>query len=303
MRLLLAPTASAEMRDLAADRDLRHFSLNTGDGACPGRFPRPSSMRAARHGISQVSPWRDQVAAVGLDRAVKAVRDGGFALSGYCRGGMFPADASDARGGARRQSSRRRRSRWRSARACLVVVVGGLPQYNRAGAAPSKDIAAARAEVRDGLAELLDYAEGAGMPLALEPLHPMSPPSARCVNTLRQALDLCDELDPERSRGLGVAVDVYHVWWDFEVYEQIERIGRGPAARLPRLRLAGADHRYPQRPRHDGRRRHRDRQAARRRRGGGLRRRLRGRGVVEGWAKRPLDEVIATAIERYRTVC
>ena len=79
---------------------------------------------------------------------------------------------------------------------CLVIVVGGLPQFTRAGSPPSKDIAAARAQVRDGLAEMLEYAAAAGMQLALEPLHPMTAAQRSCVNTLRQALDLCDELDP-----------------------------------------------------------------------------------------------------------
>ena len=36
----------------------------------------------------------------------------------------------------------------------------------------------------------------AGMPLAIEPLHPMYAADRACVNTLRQALDICDRLDP-----------------------------------------------------------------------------------------------------------
>jgi sugar phosphate isomerase/epimerase len=45
------------------------------------------------------------------------------------------------------------------------------------------------------------------------------------VNTLAQALDLCDRLDPDRTGKLGVAVDVYHVWWDPDLSEQIARAG------------------------------------------------------------------------------
>jgi sugar phosphate isomerase/epimerase len=47
-----------------------------------------------------------------------------------------------------------------------------------------------------------------------------------CINTLEQALDLCDRLDPQHSGALGVAVDVYHVWWDPKLPAQIERAGR-----------------------------------------------------------------------------
>ena len=50
-----------------------------------------------------------------------------------------------------------------------------------------------------------------------------------CVNTMRQALDLCDRIDPARSGMLGVALDVYHVWWDFELMAQIERAGPSTA--------------------------------------------------------------------------
>src|SRR3977135_3834699 len=48
----------------------------------------------ARHRIAAISPWRDQVAAIGLDRAAKAIKVAGLKLSGYCRGGLFPADAA-----------------------------------------------------------------------------------------------------------------------------------------------------------------------------------------------------------------
>jgi sugar phosphate isomerase/epimerase len=76
--------------------------------------------------------------------------------------------------------------------------------------------------VHDGIAALLPYARQASMPLAIEPLHPMFAADRACVNTLGQALDLCDEL----GEGAGVAVDVYHVWWDPDLARQIARAGR-----------------------------------------------------------------------------
>ena len=64
------------------------------------------------------------------------------------------------------------------------------------------------------------------MPLAIEPLHPMYAADRACINTMEQALDVCDALDPSKSGALGVAVDVYHVWWDPKLQAQIERAGR-----------------------------------------------------------------------------
>jgi sugar phosphate isomerase/epimerase len=101
---------------------------------------------------------------------------------------------------------------------CLVLVVGGLP-------AGSKDLAGAREMVRDGIGEVLDHARAAGVPLAIEPLHPMYCADRACVNTMAHALDLCDQLDSGKGGALGVAVDVYHVWWDPALKQQIERAG------------------------------------------------------------------------------
>jgi sugar phosphate isomerase/epimerase len=108
---------------------------------------------------------------------------------------------------------------------CLVLVVGGLPGALQ-GKAAHKDIALARSQVHDGIAELLEYAKQARMPLAIEPLHPMYAADRACVNTLEQALDLCDQLDARRTGSLGVAVDIYHTWWDPKLQQQIARAGK-----------------------------------------------------------------------------
>ena len=76
--------------------------------------------------------------------------------------------------------------------------------------------------VRDGIAEILPEARKARTPLAIEPLHPMQAAERACINTLEQALDICDEL----GEGIGVAVDVYHVWWDPKLQSQIKRGGK-----------------------------------------------------------------------------
>jgi sugar phosphate isomerase/epimerase len=109
---------------------------------------------------------------------------------------------------------------------CIVLVAGGLPQYSRPGSAASKDIAGSRAQVHDAIAEMLEYAGQANMPLAIEPLHPAYAADRACVNTTKQALDLCDALDPKRTGALGVALDVYHIWWDPELKPQIARAGK-----------------------------------------------------------------------------
>src|SRR5712672_4130835 len=156
------------MRDFSADH--RWLSLNTATVRKQGNFVEIIDA-CARHGIRAIDPWRDQVASVGLDRAARAVRDAGLELSGYCRGGMFTADAAH-RTLARDDNRRAIDEAKALAAPCVVLVVGGLPQYSRPGSAISKDIGQARAQVLDGVAEMMEYAKQASMKLAIEPLHP-----------------------------------------------------------------------------------------------------------------------------------
>jgi sugar phosphate isomerase/epimerase len=139
--------------------------------------------------------------------------------------GLFPADATH-RSEMRDDNRRYVDEAAALGKPCLIVVAGGLPQYARPGSAPSKDIVGARAMIEDGLAELLAYARTAKLPLALEPLHPMYCADRAAVNTLAQALDIAQRLDPQQTGALGVAVDVYHTWWDFNLYNGIARAGR-----------------------------------------------------------------------------
>jgi len=286
------------MRDFSSDH--RWLSLNTATVRKQGDLVEIIEA-CAKHGIRAIDPWRDQVAHVGLDRAVRAVRDASLELSGYCRGGMFASD--NARRGELRDDNRRCGDEAKALGAsCIVLVVGGLPQYSRPGSAASRDITAARAQVEDALAEMLEYARTAKMPLAIEPLHPAYAADRACVNTIKHALDLCDRLDPQRNGALGVALDVYHIWWDPEVMDQIARAGKN---RL--LAFHVCDWLVPTR----------DILNDRGMMGDGVIEIKRLRAAVEGvgyagyseieifsndWWSKPMDEVLTTCIERYKTV-
>ena len=209
------------MRDFSANYEA--LSINT--ATVRKQWPLDRIIEeCARREIRAISPWRDQVAAVGIDKIEQALRATGIRLSGYCRGGFFPAaDAAGLR--AALDDNRRAIDEARQLEApCLVLVVGSLPGA-LTGSPAYHDIARARNEVRDGIAASLEYARQVGMPLAIEPLHPMQAAERACINTLEQALDLCDELDPGQTGMLGVAADLYHIWWDPKLQSQIERAG------------------------------------------------------------------------------
>ncbi|HYZ31195.1 MAG TPA: sugar phosphate isomerase/epimerase [Crenalkalicoccus sp.] len=166
----------------------------------------------ARHGIPGIAPWRDRLAEMGVARAARRIRDAGLGVSGLCRGGLFTAADAAGRRAAIEENRRAIAEAFELQAACLVMVCGGLPPGSR-------DLDGARAMVTDGLAAALEEARLAGVMLAIEPLHPMTCADRSVVTTLAQALDLCDALGP----GTGVAVDVYHVWWDPDVARQIAR--------------------------------------------------------------------------------
>jgi sugar phosphate isomerase/epimerase len=163
----------------------------------------------ARHGIRGISPWRDQVQELGLPQTKKLIQTHGLTVTGLCRGGFFtsPNFLED--------NLRAIEEAHELGAQCLVLVVGGLPEG-------SKDLLSARERVKEAISTILPEARKAKVPLAIEPLHPMQAAERACINTLEQALDICDVL----GDGIGVAVDVYHVWWDPKLEQQIARAGK-----------------------------------------------------------------------------
>jgi sugar phosphate isomerase/epimerase len=286
------------MRDFSGD----HEALSINTATVRKQAPLDEIIRACvGRDIRTICPWRDQVHAVGLDRVATQVRDVGMALSGYCRGGFFPA-ADKAGLAAALEDNRRAVDEAKTLGSpCLVLVVGALPGA-LAGSVVHKDIGLARAQVFDGIAATLEYALTAEMPLAIEPLHPMLAADRACINTLEQALDVCDELDPQRSGSLGVALDVYHVWWDPKLAQQIVRAGR---ERL--LAYHVCDWLVPTRDLLNDRGMMGDGVVELRK----IRSWLEDAGYAgtaeveifsEDWWSRPLDDVLATCVERHRSV-
>lgn len=167
-----------------------------------------------RHGLGGIAPWRDVLQEMGVAKAARAIKAAELTVTGLCRGGWYTAEGALTQGVI--DDNRRAVDEAAEIGAeCLVMVVGGLPDGSR-------DIDGARAIVEEGLANTLEYARETGVKVAIEPLHPMYAGDRACVNTLRHALDICDRL----GDGIGVAADVYHIWWDPEVKEQMARAGK-----------------------------------------------------------------------------
>ncbi|PAK22151.1 sugar phosphate isomerase [Streptomyces sp. alain-838] len=195
--------------------DLTRFSINQ---MTVKQLSLPELTAACRElGVGNVGLWREPVQAYGVEAAAKLVRDAGLTVTTLCRGGFLTAVDADERARALADNRRAVDEAATLGTDTLVLVSGGLPPGD-------KDLRAARERIADALAELGPYAEGHGVRLAIEPLHPMYASDRCVVSTLTQALDLAERFPAHQ---VGVTVDTYHIWWDDRAPEQIARAGAG----------------------------------------------------------------------------
>jgi sugar phosphate isomerase/epimerase len=203
-------------------RDLRHhreaLALNT--ATLGHRSPIEAVIdKCAAHGFGAIAPWRRDLEGRRLADVAARIRDRGLTVTGYCRSTYFTHASHAERQAAIDDNARAIDEAAAIGAASFVLVVGGVPDGMH-------DIAATRQQAIDGVGALLERARTVGVALAIEPIHPMGAAGRSVVNTLAQALDWCDALDPERQGGLGLMVDAYHVWWDPDLEAGIARACR-----------------------------------------------------------------------------
>lgn len=163
----------------------------------------------ARHGIGWLGTWRHKVGHA--SQASRIIRDAGIKVSSLCRGGFFPAATAGERLSKIEDNLRAIDEAAALDTDVLVLVCGP---------APDRDIAAAREMVAEGIAQVVAHAKSCGVRLGIEPLHPMFAADRSVIVTLGQANEIAERFPPEQ---VGVIVDVFHLWWDPQVYEQIAR--------------------------------------------------------------------------------
>jgi sugar phosphate isomerase/epimerase len=167
-----------------------------------------------RAGVGWIGLWRHKVEEIGLTETARRLRGAGLRASSLCRGGFFPAASAQDRQ-QRIDDNIRAVDEAAELGASVLVLV--------AGPAPDRDLDAARQMVEDGIRAVLPHALERSVRLAIEPLHPMYAGDRSVVVTLAQANAMASRI---ASPFVGVAVDVYHVWWDPSVYVEIARAGR-----------------------------------------------------------------------------
>ena len=90
------------------------------------------------------------------------------------------------------------------------------------GAKPELSLAENRKHITEGIASLIAHAATVGVKLSIEPLHPMYADCRSAVNTIGQCNDMIDQIG---ETWVGIAADVYHIWWDPQLEREIKRAG------------------------------------------------------------------------------
>ncbi len=165
----------------------------------------------AAAGVAGITVWRDALAGRDPEAAGRMIRAAGLDVVSLCRGGFFVAGDAAARAAAVDENRQIIREAAAIGAPLIVLVCGADP------AVPLPD---ARDQIRAGIEAVLPLALELGVKLAIEPLHPMYADSRSAINTMASANDLCERID---SPNVGVAVDVYHLWFDPTLEAEIAR--------------------------------------------------------------------------------
>jgi sugar phosphate isomerase/epimerase len=168
----------------------------------------------AEAGIGGITVWRNVFKERSAQEVSQLLQQSGLTPVSLCRGGFFPRASSKGRQRAI-ADTKQAIDETAAIGAPLLVIVSG--------ADPTQSLEQSRLQIMEGLAAVLPHAEQAGIKLAIEPLHPMYADDRSAINTLKQANDICEHF---QSDWLGVAIDIYHVWWDSDLKEEIDRCGR-----------------------------------------------------------------------------
>ncbi|MCF6268976.1 MAG: sugar phosphate isomerase/epimerase [Melioribacteraceae bacterium] len=167
----------------------------------------------SKKGISGITIWRDALEGMVMHDVQSLLDDNGMSVAALCRGGFFPS-VSNTKKIEAIVDNKKAIEEAAQIGAPMVVLV--------CGAEPGQPLEESRKQIQNGIEALLPFAKELNVKLAIEPLHPMYADNRSAINTLKQANDMCVAIE---DPFVGVAVDVYHLWWDDTLQKEIERCG------------------------------------------------------------------------------
>ena len=172
-----------------------------------------AAVKFSAAGVKGITVWRDALEGRNIKKTGEFLRENDLTIVSLCRGGFFPAKDANKRKAAIDDNRKAIEEAAELGTSMLVLVCG---------ADPSQSLEESRKQIQDGIAAIIPDAAAAGVKVTIEPLHPMYADTRSAINTLAQANDMAEELN---SPWVGIAVDVYHLWWDPMLEKEIVRCG------------------------------------------------------------------------------
>jgi sugar phosphate isomerase/epimerase len=167
----------------------------------------------SKKGIKGISVWRNYLEGRDIEQVRSLFKENDLTVVSLVRGGFFTGKSLKDRNEAI-EDNKRAIEEAAGIGADMVVLV--------CGATPGQTLDDSRYQIREGIEKILPLAEDRKVRLAIEPLHPMYADTRSAVNTMDQANTMAEYFNSEY---VGVAVDVYHVWWDEKLKDEILRCG------------------------------------------------------------------------------
>ena len=168
----------------------------------------------SRARVKGITVWRQALEGRNPAATGRRIREAGLTAVSLCRGGFFPAPNKSGRQAAIDDNLRAIDQSVELGAPLIVLVCGAIP---------GQPLEVSRQQIQEGIATILPHTQACNIKLAIEPLHPMYADSRSAINSLKQANDACKALN---SPWVGVALDVYHVWWEPNLAAEIQRCGQ-----------------------------------------------------------------------------
>lgn len=167
----------------------------------------------AEAGVGGITVWRQWLEGRKISEVGDQLRACDLEIVSLCRGGFFPSATSQGLEDAIEDNRLAIREAAELGAPMIVLVCGAVP---------GQALDESRKQIADGIAATLPLAEDYNIRLAIEPLHPLYADDRSAINTMASANEVCDRLDHPL---VGIAADVYHIWWDPDLAEQIRITG------------------------------------------------------------------------------
>jgi len=168
----------------------------------------------AQKGVQNISIWRQYLEGVDLSKIRSKIDEHNMNIISLVRGRFFPDPQKEKREVAIHDNESAIIQASELQIPLLVLVCGSHPDQS---------LEKSREQIIEGIERILPLAEDKNVRLGIEPLHPMYADTRSAINTLKQANEACQQIE---SKHLGVVIDIYHLWWDPHLENEIRRCGQ-----------------------------------------------------------------------------